>query len=344
MSGTTLPIPDFFQSEHVGEIRRMEYQSLASRAVLYRKEHRIKSASQDRTRIALVLIDLQNTFCIPGFELYVGGHTGTAAVDDNVRLCQFIYRQLGSISTIFPTMDTHQAGQIFHSIFLINDEGEHPAPYTVVSVADLENGTWRFNTELGPSLHIAPEHGQHFLEHYTRSLQASGKYALTIWPYHAMLGGIGHALVPAVEEAIFFHGQVRSSQPGFELKGLNPLTENYSVFSPEVVTDENDQPIGSKNRAFLEKLIEYEAVIIAGQAKSHCVAWTVADLLREADRLAPGFADKIYLLEDCTSAVVIPGVIDYSVQAEAAFRSFAERGVHCVRSTEPPENWPGFPF
>ena len=34
----------------------------------------------------------------------------------------------------------------------------------------------------------------------------SGKYELTVWPFHALLGGIGHALVSAVEEAIFFHG------------------------------------------------------------------------------------------------------------------------------------------
>ena len=68
--------------------------------------------------------------------------------------------------------------------------------------------------------------------HYTRALEASGKYELTIWPYHAMLGGIGHALVPAVEEAIFFHSVARRSQPAFQQKGTSPLTEHYSVLGP----------------------------------------------------------------------------------------------------------------
>lgn len=33
-------------------------------------------------------------------------------------------------------------------------------------------------------------------------------------------------------------------------------------------------------------------------------------------------ASKIYLLEDCTSPVVIPEVLDYTDDADAAFRRF----------------------
>ena len=51
-----------------------------------------------------------------------------------------------------------------------------------------------------------------------------------------MLGGIGHALVASVEEAVFFHSIVRKSQTQFELKGENPLTENYSILRPEILT------------------------------------------------------------------------------------------------------------
>jgi hypothetical protein len=34
-------------------------------------------------------------------------------------------------------------------------------------------------------------------------------------------------------------------------------------------------------------------------------------------------------------------VIDYSDQADAAFRRFAEAGMHGVRSTDPIDSWPG---
>jgi nicotinamidase-related amidase len=51
--------------------------------------------------------------------------------------------------------------------------------------------------------------------------------------------------------------------------------------------------------------------------------------------------EKVYLLEDCTSPVVVPGVIDYSDQADAAFQRFADAGMHVVRSTDPMDRWPG---
>ena len=96
-----------------------------------------------------------------------------------------------------------------------------------------------------------------------------------------MLGGIGHALVPAVEEAMFFHAIARRSQTNFQIKGGNPLTENYSIFKPEVLDTDGGSAIAQKNSRFLEHLLNFDAVVIAGQAKSHCVAWTIDDLLNE---------------------------------------------------------------
>ncbi|MCZ0904712.1 isochorismatase, partial [Microcoleus sp. HI-ES] len=137
-------------------------------------------------------------------------------------------------------------------------------------------------------------------------------YPLTIWPYHSMLGGIGHALVSAVEEAIFFHTIARNSQALFEIKGGNPLTENYSVLRPEVLDGFDGNPIAEKNAKFIDKLLDFDEIIIAGQAKSHCVAWTIDDLLTEILTRDPNLAKKVYLLEDCTSPVVVPGVVDFT--------------------------------
>jgi len=341
MGRNELPIPSHFDPGKTGEVWKVPYQERAGQAEQWAGTHRLQPASQDAFRISLVLVDVQNTFCIPGFDLYVGGRTGTGAVDDNRRVCQFIYRNLDVITEICPTMDTHQAIQIFHSIFLVNGQGEHPAPFTLVSAEDVEKGLWRFNPDLSHALGISAEYGQRYLLHYTRKLKEGGKYDLTIWPYHAMLGGIGHALVSSVEEALFFHTITRKSQPDFQVKGRNPLTENYSVLRPEVLADPAGNEIGRKNEGFIKKLLEFDAVIIAGQAKSHCVAWTIDDLLNEMILSGKRLVEKAYLLEDCSSPVVIPGVVDYSDQADAAFRRFAEAGMHVVRSTDPLSRWPG---
>jgi nicotinamidase-related amidase len=241
-------------------------------------------------------------------------------------------------------MDTHQALQIFHSIFLVNDKGEHPAPFTLITPQDIEEGIWRFNPQLAASLQINEDYGHEYLLHYTRKLKEGGKYDLTIWPYHAMLGGIGHALVSAVEEAVFFHSIARLSQPDFHEKGGNPFTENYSVLSPEVLAGPAGEGIAEKNVGFIHKLLDYDAVIIAGQAKSHCVAWTIDDLLTEIHISDRKLTEKVYLLEDCSSPVVIPGVIDYTDQADAAFQKFADAGMRIVRSSDPIVSWPGLKF
>jgi nicotinamidase-related amidase len=337
-----LPLPPHYDPERVGEVWRVPYQERASDAQAWASEHGLRPGFENGFRMCLVVVDVQNTFCIPGFELFVAGRSGTGAVDDNRRLCEFIYRNLGAITEIVPTLDSHRAMQIFHPVWLVADEGRHPDPYTLVTLEDVESGRWRVNPAAVESVGFEADYAQRQLLHYTRKLAETGKYNLTIWPYHAMIGGIGHALVSSVEEAIFFHTIARSSQPALEVKGENPLTEHYSMLGPEVTEGPDGETIASRNEALIQELMRFDAVIVAGQAKSHCVAWTIDDLLEGDDDRERALAPRTYLLEDCTSPVVVPGM-DYTEQADAAFERFAAAGMHVVRSTEPIESWPGIP-
>jgi hypothetical protein len=90
-----LPVPEHFDSTRVGEVWRVGYNLLAAEARSWADEHEIAPAADDGFRVCLVLVDVQNTFCIPGFELFVAGTSGTGAVEDTRRLCSFIYRNLG---------------------------------------------------------------------------------------------------------------------------------------------------------------------------------------------------------------------------------------------------------
>lgn len=343
---TQLPIPSHFEASKVGEVWRVLYQERAIEAQAWAKQYGIQPAALDRTRICLMVIDAQNTFCIPKFELFVGGRSGTGAVDDNVRLCEFIYRNLGKISAIAPTMDTHTVMQIFHPIFWINDAGEHPTPAaTSITSDDVQKGVWKVNPAVAHSIADGDYSTiQKHALHYVQKLSADGKYPLTVWPYHSMLGGIGHALVSAVEEALFFHNIARQSQTLFEIKGDNPLTENYSVLRPEVLDGYDGRPISQENTQFIQKLLEFDVIIIAGQAKSHCVAWTIDDLLTGILAQDPSLVKKVYLLEDCTSPVVVPGVVDYTAQADDAFYRFASAGMHIVKSTQAIDTWADIPL
>jgi nicotinamidase-related amidase len=335
-----LPIPPHFDPQAVGEVWRVSYDDRAREAELWAAEHGLRPAAEDAMRICLVAVDVQNTFCIPAFELFVAGRSGTGAIDDNRRLCEFVYRNLDAITQIVPTLDTHQAMQVFHPLWLVDEEGNHPEPYTLVSADDVAAGRWQVDPAVAETLGLEPDYAHRHLIHYTRALEKSGKYRLTIWPYHAMLGGIGHALVSAVEEAIFFHGLARYSNPEFQVKGDKPLTEHYSMLGPEVTEGPDGDRLGGKNTELIEKLLTFDAVVVAGQAKSHCLAWTIDDLLDDED-VQERLAERTYLLEDCTSPVVVPGVVDYTDEADAAFERYAAAGMHVVRSTEPITSWPG---
>jgi nicotinamidase-related amidase len=334
MNTSSLPLPEFFDPGTVDGVWRVSYEERARQARDWAHQHALQPVSFDPTKTWLMLIDVQNTFCIPGFELYVGGRSGRGAVEDNVRLCEFIYRNLGSITQITTTMDTHKTMQVFHAIFFVDKDGNHPAPYTDIHTSDLHDGKWRFNPALAEQFDIAPEYGQQMMIHYAKELQKTGKYALTVWPYHAMLGGIGHALVPAVEEAIFFHTVARLANPDIVIKGETPFTENYSVIGPEVLTGPMGERLGTHDQRFIQQLQEFDRLIIAGQAKSHCVAWTVSDLLDDIMLADSQLAKKVYLLEDCTSSVVVPGVVDHTDAADAAYEWFANTGMHVVKSTD----------
>ncbi len=340
MAPEQLPLPPHFDPEQVGRVWKVNYEARFREGRAWAQRHHIPPAGEDTYRTALVLIDVQNTFCLPDFELFVAGRSGRGAVEDNQRLCAFIYHNLHRITHIVATLDTHLPLQIFHAPFVVDTDGNPPPPFTMLTLEDLQAGRWRFNPAIATELGLTPEEGQRHLVHYLRTLSEQGKYTHTIWPFHAMLGGIGHALVAAVEEAVFFHSAARYAQPEFLIKGNHPLTEHYSALAPEVNTDPQGKTLVPPNERLVQLVETFDAVIITGQAKSHCVAWTVNDLLAALQRRGQAhLARKIYLLEDTTSPVVVPGA-DFTEAAEAAYARFAAAGMHRVTTTQPMSTWP----
>ena len=338
---TPLPVPPHFDPDSVSHVWRVPYEQRAREARAWAAEHGLQAAAEDEFRVCLLAVDVQNTFCIPDFELFVAGRSGTGAVDDSRRLCEFIYRNLGTITQIFPSLDTHRTMQIFHPLWLIDGDGNHPDPYTLVSAEDVANGRWRMNPAVAEAIGLDPDYAARHLAYYTRRLADGGKFDLTIWPYHALLGGIGHALVSAVEEAIFFHSVARHSQPAFQVKGDNPRTEHYSMLGPEVLEGPDGDRLDRLNTDLIDALLTFDAVVVAGQAKSHCVAWTIDDLIAGDETSVRLLAEQTFLLEDCTSPVVVPGVVDYTESADEAFARYEAAGMNVVRSSDPIESWPG---
>ena len=330
-----LPLPPFVTPDAAGRVYRVPYQERAEQARAWAAEQQLRPAAEDGRRTALLLVDVQNTFCLPEFELFVAGRSGRGAVEDTARIASFLYRNLDRVTQVIATLDTHTVAQIFHPLFWTDATGGHPAPHTVITLADVEGGRWRVNGAIAAA--VSPRAGfdlDAWALHYARQLSEGGKYPLVVWPYHSMVGGIGHALVSAVEEAVFVHAIARQSPTRVEIKGRNALTENYSVLRPEVGQDAAGATIEAANGALVDHLLSFDEVLVTGEAKSHCVAWTVEDLVAEARSRDSRLVRRLTLLEDCTSPVVVPGVVDFTEAADAAYQRFAQAGARRVLSTE----------
>jgi nicotinamidase-related amidase len=322
--------PRFYDPLTVGTLYLERAARVTDEATAARVAHGIPEARADGERIAAFGIDCQVAFCTPGASLFVPG-----AVEDTVRAVDWLYRNLARITTLVLSLDTHTVHQIFHPAAWVDAEGRHPPPFTVIGTDDVRKGRWR------PVLR--PDGFADFAAaclEYCEQLERSGRYVLTIWPYHALLGGASHALVPALMEAALFHAVARRAETVFEIKGRSPVTENYSVLSPEV-RRLGGRTVGELNTPLFDLLMAHDRVYVFGQAKSHCVRATLMDLMEECQRRDPTLLSRIHVLEDAMSPVPpppldpLPPALDFPRVADEAVRAFAAAGMRVARTGDP---------
>ncbi|MCY1043417.1 nicotinamidase [Corallococcus sp. bb12-1] len=317
-----LPLPGFLDINRVGELYLERVAEVSAEAFRYAAENRVRPAREDPIRVAAFGIDVQVGFCMPGAALFVPG-----AVDDTARALLWLYTNMAHITELVFSLDTHRVFQIFHPAWWKDAEGRPPAPMTVISAKDVRSGRWR-----------PTRHPQESLS-YCEQLEASGRYVLNIWPYHSLLGGMSHALMPAMYEASLFHALVRDTPTRFDLKGEHPLTESYSVMSPEV-KEVKGQRVGEFNQGLMDHLMTFDRVYVFGQASSHCVLSTLRDLQQYLERTDPSKLSRIHILEDAMSPVPappvspLPAALDFPRIAKEALESFRASGMRVVRTTD----------
>lgn len=252
-------------------------------------------ADKDLIKTLLLIIDVQRDF-MPGGPLEIPG-----AGADVARLINWMYDNLSKITKIAVSLDTHRAIQIFHPCWWVDKEGNNPKPFTVISLEDVADGKW-----------IPLYNHKHSLD-YVYELNARGQKALVIWPYHCLQGTQGVALEPALSNMLYFHSIIRKRQPRYIVKGTDPDVEMYGIVEPEW------DPKGFKNMVLLHELLDYDKIVIAGEAKSHCLLDSVQQIVNHY-KDSPEFLKKITILMDTTSSV--PG---FEAIAAKAFMSLSSQ-------------------
>lgn len=230
-----------------------------------------------------LIIDPQVDFCDPKGALYVPG-----AESDMTRLAQMLRRLKGKIDDLHVTLDSHHTVDIAHPIWWRNSAGEHPAPFTIITLADLDAGRW---TTTQPGAYRRSRE-------YIAALESNGRYPLCVWPFHCLIGSPGHGIAPVLFSALK-EWEDEFAVVDYVTKGSNIWTEHYSAVVADV-PDPSD-PSTQINTRLLQTLTEADLIFVAGEAGSHCLANTVRDI---ADNFGDdSYVKKLVVLTDATSPV-----------------------------------------
>ena len=160
----------------------------------------------------LITIDPQNDFCDPARgSLYVKG-----AENDMAALAEFITRRGDILDEIHTTLDSHSVLHVAHPIFWKDSNGQHPAPFKVISRKDVESGKWTTANPRWMKRGLV----------YVTALERNKRYALVIWPPHCLIGSWGHGIYPAVSDALIAWEEKYFARVNFLVKGSNIFTEH----------------------------------------------------------------------------------------------------------------------
>lgn len=237
----------------------------------------------------LLVIDPQNDFVSPTGSLSVPGADG-----DMDRVVSLVERLGDALERIVVTLDAHHVHDISHPHWWRAADGSRPAPFTVVTAADVREGRWTtVPAARGRSLR------------YLEALEAGDRYPHVVWPEHCLIGDPGGNVWPALSEAIHGWEREHGTEARYVVKGTNPWTEHFSAIRAEVPDPED--PSTQVAPELVQSLEGADRILVVGEARSHCVANTVRDLV--ASFGDPQSVEKVVLLTDATSDV--PGFEAY---------------------------------
>lgn len=304
--------PSFYSNRTPGPFNHSSYADIQQEALEHAET--IAPSSEDEYKIALILVDCQVDFCHPDGALYIQG-----AQENTHHIASFIYRNLDKITTIIATSDSHLPHHIFFAPWWINEFGQHPEPYTIITLDDIVKRRWIATVD------------QHNSKDYVKTLAKTGKRNLCIWPHHCIIGTYGQMLMPEISEAIFYHSLARTTNSIFIEKGTTALTEYYGIFYPEV--NETNHYQVEINEKLFNVLLAHDRIYFAGQARSHCVLESIKQLAHYWSPQDQKFLNKVYLLDDCCSVILHP-TIDFNAASKIEFETLQRQGLHIVASAD----------
>ncbi len=313
--------------------------------------------------LTVIIIDYQVCFCSPNGALYVAGkprsvtgkNYGDGALADTARAARWIIENAHLIDKIVVTRDYHTLWQIFMINFLqfrkawdwTTPDGDVivsckpgdmiPDNFPMPSLDMWDQGIIELNPDVVNALGLGPQaYGalRSYVRHYIGHVTGKTQFDHVTWTPHALGGGMGQMLMPLLHAAIIFHGYLRGVRHEDIAKADIPLSEMFSPVMPIVMDDPSGQQIHDMNTALINEIVAAKKVVTFGQASSNCFKSFVDDALSVIAPQDQGMVDKMSILRDLCSPVVIDGVLDLWDLAEEAFDSWEDAGLTITDTVE----------
>ena len=332
-------IPSFYDASKCGTLFRPDLAKVSVEGAKAAKSQGIKPSMRrggSDPNVVLVIIDNQVDFTNPTLgNLFVPG-----AVEALDRLNRFLYENVTKITHILASLDTHFLYQPFfpHNWIAGSNpaqratgesyaEGDFPDPFTIITSQDVRSNAW-----------LPTRLPNRMIEMLTK-LEDNKKKNLCIWPLHCILGSPGHALDPTLQEAIFYHSGARKDQYSILDKGRSQCSEHYGIWRAEV--EFSDDPTTAIRQDMVNQWIDADAILFAGQARTHCVLETLNQTVEMLLQRSPDLLKKMRVIEDCMSNV--PDIKDdngntivpFAKMADDRFAELKQLGVQFIKSTDP---------
>jgi nicotinamidase/pyrazinamidase len=253
----------------------------------------------------------------PEFDFMEGGALPVAgATADMQRAAKFHDANQGVIDEAHVTIDVHFPMSIHLTSWWKDKDGNHPDPYTVISVEDVENGRW------------IPQVAPPYSLDYLRKLRAKGRFPHIVWPDHCIAGSNGISVQADLHAALMRWTVRHRRMINFLTKGVNPAAEHFGALMAEVPIP--GDPTTQANTDFVRTLEQNDLVFAYGEARNFCFATTLEQLCD----LAPSLIPKMVILEDCMSDVPnVPQAVTDRVNA--IFDRAQQMGARFGKSTDP---------
>ena len=279
-------------------------------------------------RNVLLIIDPQEDFCEPE-----NGRGGALAVPGGrealKRIAKFITKMGSKLDEIIITMDCHNPMHIAHPIWFVDENGNHPAPFTTIveDNGEMLHGTLGANgfTPQG-KIRCRSLNFTNWTLNYLRILKNGGRYPHMIWPPHCIIGEPGGCIIPEVAKAARNWEEKEFAIASRISKGSNFKTEHFGALRAEVI-DPGD-PSTQVNTDFLALLEDPNSTIYGcGLALGHCLANTARDTAKEFD--GDTFCQRFVLLRDGTEHVA-----GLEFLGDSFIKDFEARGMRIANTTD----------